>query len=206
MSFDVIQCFCNDHALYQMHLYEPGKMLPQQKWFSSTQIGWGKQKSARVWQSLLPAFKQTAVIQKKTYKFVTLFPKRKNLDSIDLPHFLWKIKEMTETSSSQLKSTSADYFSVPWWSSLICESEKWHMKLSVAFFSGPYYQEELTSSRSHVQEHLWTHEQNALWTSEAFLFFKKTNSKGRIYLIWEKGGFYFCRYFIKVSEFSPNAV
>lgn len=34
MSFDVIQCFCNDCALYRMHPYEPGKMLPQQKWFS----------------------------------------------------------------------------------------------------------------------------------------------------------------------------
>lgn len=51
MSFDVIQCFCNDSALYQMHLYGPGKMLPQRKWCSSTQIGWGKYKSARVWQS-----------------------------------------------------------------------------------------------------------------------------------------------------------
>lgn len=28
MSLDVIWCFSNDSALYQMHLYEPGKKLP----------------------------------------------------------------------------------------------------------------------------------------------------------------------------------
>lgn len=50
MSFDVIQCFCNNSAWYQIHLYEPGKKLSQQKLFSSVQIGWGEKK--KIYQSL----------------------------------------------------------------------------------------------------------------------------------------------------------
>lgn len=35
---DIIWCFCNDSALYQMHLYELGKKFLQQKLRSSVQI------------------------------------------------------------------------------------------------------------------------------------------------------------------------
>lgn len=89
----------------------------------------------------------------KAYKFVTFFPKRKILEDIDKSHFLWKIKEAAKLSSSQSKGiktslhlftmcTPAGDFSLPWWSCVICWSEKGHMMLSVAFFSGPYHQED----------------------------------------------------------------
>lgn len=80
MSFDVIQCFCNNSAWYQIHLYEPGKKLSQQKLFSSVQIGWGKKrKSTRVWQSLLASFQLKCCKVEKAYKFVTYFPERRKI-------------------------------------------------------------------------------------------------------------------------------